>query len=54
MRNRVLTVAVMSVLLLSMAAPAFAHAGDAPVLTFSFTFQFRMELIIPPGRLHPG
>ena len=41
MRNRVLTVAVMSVLLMSLAAPAFAHAADAPILTFSFTFEFR-------------
>lgn len=41
MRNRVLQVAVLSVLLVSMAAPAFAHAADAPILTFSFTFQFR-------------
>lgn len=41
MRNRVLTVAVLSVLLMSMAAPTFAHAADAPTLTFSFTFQYR-------------
>ena len=34
MRNRVLTVAVLSVLLVSLAAPAFA----ADVSTFSFTF----------------
>jgi hypothetical protein len=38
MRNRVLTVAVLSVLLVSMAAPVFAHAADAPILTFTFTF----------------
>ena len=41
MRNRVLKVAVLSVLLVSMAAPAFAHPEDAPILTFSFTFEFR-------------
>jgi hypothetical protein len=40
MRNRVLTVAVLSVLLVSMAAPVYAHAADAPTLTFSFTFSF--------------
>jgi len=40
MRNRLLTVAVLSVLLMSLAAPAFAHAADAPILTFSFTFTF--------------
>ena len=40
MRNRVLKVAVLSVLLVSMAAPAFAHPDDAPILTFSFTFTF--------------
>jgi hypothetical protein len=40
MRNRVLTVAVLSVLMVSMAAPAFAHSADAPILTFSFTFTF--------------
>jgi len=39
MRNRVLTVAVLSVLLVSMAAPVLAHAADAPPLTFSFTFH---------------
>jgi hypothetical protein len=36
----VLTVAVLSVLMVSMAAPAFAHSADAPILTFSFTFAF--------------
>jgi hypothetical protein len=41
MRNRVLKVAVLSVFLVSMAAPAFAHPADAPILTFSFTFEFR-------------
>jgi hypothetical protein len=41
MQNRVLKVAVLSVLLVSMAAPAFAHPADAPILTFSFTFEFR-------------
>ena len=40
MQNRVLKVAVLSVLLVSMAAPTFAHAADAPILTFSFTFTF--------------
>jgi len=41
MGNRVLKVAVLSVFLVSMAAPAFAHPADAPILTFSFTFEFR-------------
>lgn len=41
MRNRLLVVALVSVLLVSGAAPAFAHSADAPVLTLSFTFQFR-------------
>jgi hypothetical protein len=36
MRNRVLTVAVLSVLLVSLAVPAFA----VDVSTFSFTFTF--------------
>jgi hypothetical protein len=49
MRNRVLTVAVLSVLMVSMAAPAFAHLEDAPILTFSFTFTFH-GVSVP---LHP-